>query len=84
MRRKQLCCLLLTGLMSLSLTGCMSFSYGNPVAESKYDVELPNGETYEITEEEAKELQSIQQELQEDLDISDEELEQLRKEMEKY
>ncbi len=83
MKKKQYC-LLLTGLMSLSLTGCMSFSYGNPVAEGKYDVELPNGETYEITEEEAKELQSIQQELQEDLDISDEDLEQLRKEMEKY
>ena len=81
MSKKILSVLLTVGLISTLLTGCVSFSYGNPVAEKKYAVEMPNGEVYELTEEEAKELLSMQGELQRELGLSDEEMEQLREEL---
>lgn len=84
MSKKILSVLLTVGLISTLLTGCVSFSYGNPVSEKKYAVEMPNGEVYELTEEEAKELESMQEELQEELGLSDEEMEQIREEMQNY
>lgn len=81
MSKKILSVLLTVGLISTLLTGCVSFSYGNPVSEKKYAVEMPNGEIIELTEEEAKELLSMQGELQRELGLSDEEMEQLREEL---
>lgn len=73
--KKILSVLLTVGLISTLITGCVSFSYGNPVSEKKYAVEMPNGEIIELTEEEAKELLSMQGELQKELGLSDEEME---------
>lgn len=78
MKKKLLSNMLIIGLICSTLTGCASFSYGSPVEEDTYVAELPNGETVVLNKEEAEELAELQEGLQEELGISDEELEELR------
>lgn len=84
MKKKTLSSILVIGLICISLTGCVSFSYGNPVKEETYVAELPDGEVVVLDKEEAEELQRAQDELQEELGISDEELEALREDIAGY
>lgn len=84
MKRKTLSSILVIGLICTSLTGCVSFSYENPVKEETYVAELPDGEVVVLDKEEAEELQRAQDELQEELGISDEELAKLQNEIGNY
>jgi len=84
MKRRTLSSILVIGFICTSLTGCVSFSYGNPVKEETYVAELPDGEVVVLDKEEAEELQRAQDELQEELGISDEELEALREDIAGY
>lgn len=49
--------------MVIMMTGC---------GEAKYVMQTPDGKTYEVSEDEAKELQEIQNELKKELGLSDE------------
>ncbi len=71
MKRKTLSSILVIGLICTSLTGCVSFSYENPVKADAYVAELPDGETVVLDQEEAEAILQAQEELgitQEDIE----------------
>ena len=84
MKKKTLSNILVIGLICSTLTGCASFSYGSPVEGDSYVAELPNGETVILDKEEAEKLAEFQENLQEELGISDEELAELREDFADY
>lgn len=79
MKRKVLSSILIIGLICSTFVGCASGS-----SKETYVAELPNGEAVILDKEEAEELAELQENLQEELGISDEELAELREDFADY
>lgn len=67
MKRKILTIITIESIFLMTLTGCVNFSYRNPVKSdysTSYVAESPDGSQVEMTQEEAEEIKETQEELQ--------------------